>query len=62
MMVEIVVLQPRQRPAPTREDRALLWEGIVRLMEANDKRSFEIGLSDAREIALVMREAANGRQ
>ncbi len=62
MMAEIAILQPRNRPAPTREDRAQLWEGIVRLMEANGKRSFEIGLSDAREIALVMREAANGRK
>lgn len=42
--------------------KAELWEGIVRLMEANNRRTFEIGIDDAREIAVIMRDRAGGRK
>lgn len=40
--------------------KAELWEGIVRLMEVNGRCTFEIGIDDVREIAALMRGAANG--
>lgn len=47
---------------PLAQRKAELWEGVVRFMESNNKTTFEIGLSDAKEIAIILRSVTDGRE
>lgn len=44
------------------QKQAQLWEGILRMMEVNNRTTFEIGIKDVREIAILMRSRADGRK
>lgn len=44
------------------ERRARAWEGLVRVMEANRRGTIQINLSEAQEVAFVMRSVADGRK
>lgn len=47
---------PMRQEKPLVQRRAELWEGILRVMEANGRTKIEIGINDVREAAAMARE------